>query len=210
MEIIKNWATKNGIEITQTQYSQLNAFKQLVLKKNKVMNLTAITDEVGFAVKHIIDSLTLLPHIPNQPLTLADIGTGAGFPGVVLGIMRPNITLTLIDSLNKRIKFLAEATAAINIHAECIHTRAEELKNRQFDICTARAVAPMDKLAKYTLPLVKHGGRLLAMKGQNITEELAKAEKAIKKHGAVVNDINIVNLTDQLQHSIVIIEKSLV
>ncbi|MCL1862886.1 MAG: 16S rRNA (guanine(527)-N(7))-methyltransferase RsmG, partial [Defluviitaleaceae bacterium] len=170
--------------ISDEQYAMLEAYKARVLEVNQYMNLTRITEETDFAVKHIIDSLTLLPFI-GHGASLIDIGTGAGFPGMVLGIMRDDLKVTLLDSLRKRVNFLRQTADMLGLpDIECVHARAEDFaKTKTFDICTARAVASLDKLAAYALPLVKKGGLFLAMKGNDIADELEKAKPAIKKYG---------------------------
>ncbi|MCL1883398.1 MAG: 16S rRNA (guanine(527)-N(7))-methyltransferase RsmG [Defluviitaleaceae bacterium] len=207
---IINWAKENAINITESQLSALESFQDRVLAVNKHMNLTAITTCEDFAVKHIIDSLTLLPYIPENA-NLIDIGTGAGFPGLVLRIMREDINLTLLDSLRKRVIFLRETSDMLNFpEVECIHARAEEFAKKHpevFDICTARAVAKLDKLAKYTLPLIKKGGSFLAMKGPDTTAELAEAKSAIQKYGGSVEKIAITKIAEELNHSVIIIRK---
>ena len=207
-DIIQDWAAANHITISNEQFEQLAAFQQMVLDTNAKMNLTRITDDTEFAIKHIIDSMTLLPYIPQQS-TVLDIGTGVGFPGVVLGIMRPDIQLSLLDSLKKRVQFLESSLDKLGIHAECIPVRAEEWARTgaQYEICTARAVAKMDKLVKYTLPLIRTGGSLLAMKGPDVTEELDLAKKSLTKLGGVIKNIDLIRLTDEITHSIIIIEK---
>ncbi|MCL1844319.1 MAG: 16S rRNA (guanine(527)-N(7))-methyltransferase RsmG, partial [Defluviitaleaceae bacterium] len=175
-----NWANSRGIEITPAQLDALAAYQQRVLDVNKYINLTAITDPADFAVKHFIDSLTLLPHLPHLPhkTNLIDIGTGAGFPGMVLRIMRDDLHITLLDSTRKRVNFLRETSEQLGLPTESVHARAEDFAREHgaiFDICTARAVAGMDRLAGWALPLVRSGGAFLAMKGPDVAEELEKA-----------------------------------
>jgi len=187
LSVVLEWAVENGVEISTAQEEQLLTHKNMVLETNKNINLTAITDAKDFDIKHIIDSLTLLPFI-EEDVTLADIGTGAGFPGIALAIMRPDISVTLIDSLQKRVRFLEDVVQALGLHnVECKHARAEELKNTAFDITTARAVASLDKLAKWILPITC--GKFLAMKGSDVTDEIDKAKPAIKKYGGQLDDI---------------------
>ena len=208
-DIIQNWANKNNIEITQPQFEKLAAFQKRVLNVNEKMNLTAIKDDEGFAVKHIIDSLTLLPYIPENA-TVLDIGTGAGFPGIVLAIMRPDIRLSLLDSLKKRIQFLKDSLDMLGLNSvECLPHRAEEFARTgaKYDICTARAVARMDKLVKYALPLVRPGGILLAMKGADIVEEIEIAQKALAKHGGNIRNIDLVKISDDISRNIVAVNK---
>jgi 16S rRNA (guanine527-N7)-methyltransferase len=209
-ETVSSWATANACEISEAQLGALAAFQARVLDVNKFMNLTAITDDENFAVKHIIDSLTILPYIGANS-RLIDIGTGAGFPGLVLRIMRENLRLTLLDSLRKRIIFLRETSDMLGFtNVECVHARAEEFsrKNREaFDICTARAVASLEKLAAYALPLVKKNGAFLAMKGPNIADEIQNAKPALKKFSGEIEKIDTVEIANGLSHSIILIRK---
>jgi 16S rRNA (guanine527-N7)-methyltransferase len=210
-DIILNWARENALEITPAQLDKLAAFQARVLDINQHMNLTAITDPADFAIKHIIDSLTLLPYIPENA-RLVDIGSGAGFPGMVLKIMRENLQLTLLDSLRKRVNFLHETAETLGFPSiECIHARAEDHAKTHanfYDITTARAVASMDKLAAWALPLTKSGGSFLAMKGPQIQAELEKSKPAIQKYGGQIEKIALVELTPDLSHSIVVVRKN--
>ena len=204
-KIISVWTRENGIEISETQFDLLAKYQQRVLEVNKHMNLTRITDEKDFAVKHIIDSLTLLPYIKANA-SLIDIGTGAGFPGLVLRIMRDDLKLTLLDSLRKRVNFLRETSDMLGLSVECVHARAED-HSQIYDICTARAVASLDKLAKFALPLLGKNGVFLAMKGTEISEEIENAKPVIKKFGGQIEKIDIVQLSEELKHSIIVIKK---
>lgn len=210
-EIVLSWARTNGLEVSDAQLEKFAAYQSRVLTVNRHMNLTAITDEKDFAVKHLIDSLTLLPYIKKGQKVI-DVGTGAGFPGLVLRIMREDLRLTLLDSLRKRVVFLRETADMLNFpEVECIHSRAEEWAKAHceaYDICTARAVASLDKLVGYALHLVKKGGVFLAMKWRDIAEEIEKANPALKKHGGVVEKVALVEIDNNLKHSIVIIRKS--
>jgi len=202
---------KYGIEITDEQLSLLEEHQKMVLETNKHMNLTAITDVEEFAVKHIIDSLTLLPYI-EQGAQLCDIGSGAGFPGLVLGIMRKDLRVTLVDSVGKRVRFLQSVVDKLGLtNVEVMHTRAEDLARGgiSFDICTARAVARMDKLVKYALPITAPEGVFLAMKGPNIEEELTAALPKITKLHGTVERVDKIELVKGLVHSIVVIRKTL-
>ena len=209
-DIIEKWANQNGIYISNHQYEELAAFQQKVLEVNKKMNLTRITNDEEFAVKHFIDSMTLLPYIPPGA-TVLDIGTGAGFPGIVLGILRPDIRLELLDSLKKRVVFLEESLEMLGLAetVKCIPERAEDWAKTgaQYDVCTARAVAKMDKLLKYSMPLVRPGGVFLAMKGADVADELDSAEAALWKFDARIKTVKVVRLTDDISHSIVVVEK---
>ena len=208
-EIVMNWATCRGVEVTPAQIDALEAYRLRVLDVNKYMNLTAITDPEDFAVKHFIDSLTLIPHIPHKA-NLIDIGTGAGFPGMVLRIMRDDLHITLLDATRKRLNFLRETAEMLDLPVEIVHARAEDHARTHggtYDICTARAVARLDKLATWALPLVKNNGTFLAMKGPDISDELENATPAIKKYGGRVKDVCITELPGGIKHSIVSITR---
>jgi len=207
--IVQNWAQASNITLTKNQYNQLAAYQALVLETNKSLNLTAITHPEDFAVKHFIDSLTLLPLLPTGAFSLLDIGTGAGFPGIVLKIARPDIELTLLDSLRKRIFFLQNTLTKLNLNGTTLHARAEDLPRlfpaTKYDLCTARAVAKLDKLCKYALPLLKPGGTFLAMKGPNSQQEATEAQPAITKYGGKIQHIQTTEIAPGLKHSVVII-----
>jgi len=208
-DIVLDWAKCNGITVAESRLDLLEAHQNFVLEVNKNMNLTAIIDETEFAVKHIIDSMTLLPYL-SQGASLADIGSGAGFPGIVIKIMRDDLNVTLIESRQKKADFLKKAVDKLKIKAEVFNSRAEDLPSMgiEFDICVARAVAPLDKLIKYALPLVRPGGLFLAMKGPEISGELEKAKPALLKKGGVIEKIDTVEITDGLKRSIVAIRKN--
>lgn len=177
------------ITLTENQYEQFQKYFELLAEWNEKMNLTAITDESGVALKHFADSLSLLNFVDiPQNSSLADVGTGAGFPGVVLKIARPDIKLTLIDSLNKRLVFLNEVCSQLGIDAELIHSRAEdgardERLRENFDFAVSRAVARMNVLSEYCLPYVKVGGAFCAMKGAQANEEFKESLNAINTLG---------------------------
>ena len=207
--IIAQWAEKNGIVITGEMFSKLTEFQNLVLKVNEKMNLTSITNDRDFAVKHFIDSMTLLPYIKNSA-SLLDIGTGAGFPGIVLKVLRNDIKLALMDSRKKRVDFLRMAVGELGLSdTDLIPERAEDWAKTgaRYDVCTARAVAEMEKLADYALPLVLPGGLFLAMKGPDVRAELEKAKPAIKKAGGTVERTYTAEISDGLMRTIVVIRK---
>ena len=185
----QNYIKDYKITLTENQYEQFQKYFELLAEWNEKMNLTAITDESGVALKHFADSLSLLNFVDiPQNSSLADVGTGAGFPGVVLKIARPDIKLTLIDSLNKRLVFLGEVCAQLGIEAELIHSRAEngardEKLRESFDFAVSRAVARMNVLSEYCLPYVKVGGAFCAMKGAQANEEFKESLNAINTLG---------------------------
>lgn len=187
--LLQNYIKDYKITLTENQYEQFQKYFELLAEWNEKMNLTAITDESGVALKHFADSLSLLNFVDiPQNSSLADVGTGAGFPGVVLKIARPDIKLTLIDSLNKRLVFLGEVCAQLGIEAELIHSRAEdgardEKLRENFDFVASRAVARMNVLSEYCLPYVKVGGAFCAMKGAQANEEFKESLNAINTLG---------------------------
>lgn len=187
--LLQNYIKDYKITLTENQYEQFQKYFELLAEWNEKMNLTAITDESGVALKHFADSLSLLNFVDiPQNSSLADVGTGAGFPGVVLKIARPDIKLTLIDSLNKRLVFLGEVCAQLGIEAELIHSRAEdgardEKLRESFDFAVSRAVARMNVLSEYCLPYVKVGGAFCAMKGAQANEEFKESLNAINTLG---------------------------
>jgi 16S rRNA (guanine527-N7)-methyltransferase len=164
-----------GIVITDLQLKQLNTYYELLVEYNKVMNLTGITEKEEVYLKHFYDSLTIVKAIDlNKVSTLCDMGTGAGFPGLVLKIVFPNLKVTLVDSLNKRINFLNEVIIKLGLdNIETIHDRMEEYgKNNRdkFDVVTARAVAQTNILLEYALPMVKINGYFIPLKGNMLNE----------------------------------------
>ena len=197
-----------GIEPTDKQLYQLSKFYELLIEWNQKINLTRITDKKEVYLKHFYDSLTISKELDlNKINTLCDVGTGAGFPGIVLKIFYPNLKITLIDSLLKRVKYLNEIIKELNLkEIKAIHTRAEDYKET-FDIVTAREVANIEKLLTYTMHLVKKDGKLIAMKG-NIDEEITEdVRKRIDKKYKLIK-INKFYLPKEESHrSLVIIGK---
>ncbi len=178
-----------NIALTEKQLSNLDTYYKMLIEYNSHTNLTRITDEKEVYLKHFYDSLTLVKAINLDNQTLLDIGTGAGFPGLVLKIVFPNLKVTLVDSLNKRIMFLNSVIEKLNLkEIEAIHARAEKyiLKKREsFDIVTSRAVANLSTLSELCIPFVKVGGYFIPMKA-DVKDELKTAEKAIKTLGGVI------------------------
>ena len=168
-------------------------YADLLVEKNKVMNLTAITEPTDIATLHFLDCAALLKLTDFQGKTVADVGTGAGFPGMPLRILEPSIRLTLLDSLNKRIDFLKEVCDDLGFgDVDCVHARAEEFAaqhRESFDIVTSRAVANLRMLSELCLPLVKVGGTFLSMKSVDSDAELEEAKKAIATLGGRVTEV---------------------
>ena len=179
--------------LSDKKIQQLDLFYELLVEKNKVMNLTAITEFDEVIVKHFADSLSICSVLPSDVENICDLGTGAGFPGIPMAIAYPDLKFTLIDSLNKRIKFLQEVVDALGLtNITLIHARAEEAgKNKiyreQFDLVVSRAVANISTLSEYCLPLVKVNGYFISYKSGDITEEINASGSAIKKLGGSMN-----------------------
>lgn len=186
------------IDISDEKKEKLYKFYEILVEKNKVMNLTSITEIKEFTYKHFIDSIALekiVKDLGSNNYNIADLGTGAGFPGIPLAIVYPNLNLTLIDSLNKRIKFIKETCEALDIkNVNAIHSRAEDIDRNKdyrekFDICVSRAVANLTSLSEYCLPLVKNGGSFISYKSKGYEVEIAEAKKAIKVLGGEIGNI---------------------
>lgn len=182
-------AEKYGISITPQQAGQFQIYLELLTEWNLKMNLTALKEPEEIAEKHFLDSILVLKYLEiPQGAKLIDVGTGAGFPGVPLKILRPDLNLTLMDGLNKRLIFLKELLHTLSLRAELVHLRAEEGGRKpeyreRFDVATARAVARLPVLCEYCLPFLKIGGTFAAMKGPDVKGELAGAEKAVRLLG---------------------------
>lgn len=190
-----------GIMLTAGQLAAFDTYYHLLVEWNEKMNLTAITDPQEVAVKHMIDSLSCLDsEFFPENCALIDVGTGAGFPGLPLKIMRPDIRLTLLDSLNKRINFLKEVTGQLGLrNVDFLHGRAEEVgkmkqHRERYHIASARAVARLNVLCELCIPLVTPGGCFIAQKGAQYQEELAEAARAIQILGAETAKVSPVKL----------------
>lgn len=185
-----------GIQLTEKQKQQFDKFYELLVEWNKVMNLTGITEYEEVNEKHFVDSVALVKAVSlNKKQNLIDVGTGAGFPGIPLKIVFPHLKVTLLDSLNKRIKFLDTVIEELGLeHIETIHGRAEDFAKQadyreQYDICVSRAVANLATLSEYCLPYVKIGGLFIPYKSGEIEEELSHSEKAIKILGGKLDQV---------------------
>ena len=191
---------------------QLEAYAALLLEKNRVMNLTAITDPREVSTLHLLDCAALLTMADLRGKRVIDVGTGAGFPGMVLRILEPDFDLTLLDSLGKRVDFLQEVCGALSLErVDCVHARAEEFAaghRQQYDIAASRAVANLNLLCELTLPLVKVGGQFLAMKSVSSDQEIDGARGAIGQLGGRIAAIRDYTVPEtQVLHRLVVIEK---
>ena len=192
---------KINIQIQNEQIEQLYNYMNLLIEWNEKINLTAITEPNEIILKHFVDSLTISKYI-NKNEKIADIGTGAGFPGIPLKILNPDNEIVLIDSLNKRINFLNEVIKSNNLNRiQAIHARAEEIGHNnnyrgQFDVVTSRAVAKLNVLLEYMLPLVKAGGKCICLKGPNTEQEIDEAKNALDILGGKIIKIEEITLPD--------------
>ncbi len=194
---------------------RLDKYRELLLEYNKVMNLTAITEKRDIEVKHFADSLSPLTlGIIKEGMSVADVGSGAGFPGMPIKIAMEGVSVTLIDALDKRVRFLNTVATELGLEKiSCVHKRAEEagqdeLMRESFDVAMSRAVAPLDILSEYCLPLVKVGGYFIALKGPTPENEVNAATEAIKILGGDVPVIKEMPLPDGIVHTVVIIKKT--
>jgi len=190
----------------------LERFAGAMLERNQVMNLTTITEPKDVAALHLLDSLALLQVAGLETETIVDVGTGAGFPGMPLAIAKPSLRLTLLDSLGKRVEFLRETCEALELkNTECIHARAEEFaaeRRESFDVAVSRAVAALPVLCELCLPLVKIGGRMLAMKSSHTEDEIRQAKSAIKLLGGQIEWVKDYTIpTTDIVHRIICVRK---
>lgn len=202
-----------NMEISEKQLNQFYNYMNILIEWNKVMNLTNITEPEGIIQKHFVDSLTVLKSIKEND-SIIDVGTGAGFPGIPIKIAFPETKITLLDSLNKRIKFLEEVINKLELkNIETIHGRAEEVAHNKkyrekYDIAIARAVAPLNVLSEYLLPFVKIGGYAICMKGVKGKEEAVEGKNAIKILGGEITNSREFNLPNtEMARTIIEIEK---
>ncbi len=214
-DILEKLLSDIGLFLSGEQMNQFNLFYELLIEKNKVMNLTAITEYDEVVLKHFIDSIIIYKNIRNDKIeSIMDVGTGAGFPGIPLKIIFPEIKITLLDSLNKRINFLNEVIEKLelqNIH--CVHGRAEDIGHmpeyrEQYDLVVSRAVANLSSLSEYCIPFVKVGGKFISYKSGNIDNELESAKPAIQTLNSSIDEVNKYILPkSDMQRSIIVINK---
>lgn len=204
-----------GIDLSDKQKSQFSLFKELIQEWNEKINLTAITEDKEMDIKHFLDSVSIFKAgkiIPGQKII--DIGTGGGFPGIPINIIKPMTEVTLFDSLKKRLKVLDDVIGKLELkNIRTVHGRAEEFSRKddfreRFDIATSRAVASLDTLCEYCLPFVKVGGYFIAMKGPAIEEELENSLRAIELLGGEVEDqIEVTLPSSDIVHTLLVIKK---
>lgn len=214
MEYLRSCAKEIGITISEEQLSQFEEYYKMLIEKNKVMNLTAITEKKEVIVKHFLDSIAPMSKLAFSKKHLLDLGTGAGFPGIPLKIMNPDCSITLLDSLNKRVLFLNEVIEALSLEKiEAIHGRAEEIARKkeyreQYDLVCSRAVANLSTLSEYCLPFVAMNGYFISYKSGNVEEELEKSKGAIYLCGGKCESVDHFMLPDSdISRSLVAIKK---
>lgn len=210
---MQEYSNEMGILLGEKQINQFYIYMNLLLEWNKKINLTAITKPEEIILKHFIDSMTIVNDIEKNA-SLIDVGTGAGFPGIPLKIIREDIEVTLLDSLNKRIVFLQEVIKQLSLmRIEAVHSRVEEFgKNKKyresFDYATSRAVANLSTLSEYLIPLVKLEGCCISMKGSEIEEEVQQSKKAILLLGGKIEKIKKFQLPkSDIDRNVIIIRK---
>lgn len=200
IEILKQLFDKYEIPYTDDALIKLNKYYNIVIEQNKTLNLTRIVDKKDFAIKNILDGVLPIKIIPKDA-SVVDVGTGAGLPGIPLKILRPDIKLTLLDSLQKRINFLKKVVEIFKFdNTICIHSRAEDLakQNREsYDVCVSRAVAKLNTLCEYCLPLVRCGGVMIAYKSLKAEEEMKEASNAIKVLGGKIEKLQNVIIKEE-------------
>lgn len=192
---------KINIDISDEQIKQFEKYYEFLVEKNKVMNLTAITEKEDVILKHFIDSIAVIPYLKEldffekDNLSIIDIGTGAGFPGIPLKIMLPNVKFTLLDSLNKRISFLNEVIDLLGLNnIVAVHGRAEDyafdnIYREKYDLCVSRAVANLSTLSEYCIPFIKKDGMFISYKAGDSEEEINNSKNAIKLLGGKINKV---------------------
>jgi 16S rRNA (guanine527-N7)-methyltransferase len=214
IECLIKGAESFGIKLTKPKIELFCLYHQKLIEWNSKMNLTAITDEREIVIKHFIDSLSVVNHLPDGTENLIDVGTGAGFPGIPIKIVKEDITVTLLDSLKKRVIFLDNLINEFHFTGiKAIHHRAEDLARdaqhrEHYDVGIARAVAPLPVLCEYILPFVRVGGLFMAMKGKNIQDELDASTKAVSVLGGnIISNKNFLLPFEEIERNIVFIEK---
>lgn len=219
MNRLKEICSKINIDVSEVQLQQFNKYYEMLIEKNKVMNLTAITEKEDVIIKHFVDSIAVIPYLKDKNIlkddsSIIDIGTGAGFPGLPLKIMLPDIKFTLLDSLNKRVGFLNEVISELGLKdIEALHGRAEDYAKpsqlrEKYDLCVSRAVANLSTLSEYCLPYVKTGGKFISYKSEKLAEELLTANNAISILGGKINNqIEFILPDTEIYRTFMIIDK---
>ncbi len=211
MKNLKELFNKYNISLSEDQLLQFDKYFSMLIETNKVLNLTAITEENEVAIKHFLDSVLPSKHI-KESSSVVDVGSGAGFPALPLKIVRPDLKVCMVDSLNKRINFLNNVISSLSLkNASAIHSRAEDFAktNREkYDVAVARAVASLNTLVEYLLPLIKIGGCAIVYKSAKLSEEIENSKRAIKILGGQIEAVENHSIEEgNLERNILIIRK---
>lgn len=210
---LTSMAKSYGVKLSGEQADKFQRYMELLVEWNEKLNLTAITEPAEIVEKHFLDCLTVLGSCKlKEGAKVVDVGTGAGFPGLVLKIARPDIQLTLLDGANKRLNFLGEVCRELDVQAARVHKRAEEAgldkaMRESFDVATARAVAALNVLSEYCFPLVKMKGYFIAMKGPGARDELAASRHALYILGGDKVEVQTVTLPSAGERNLVVVQK---
>lgn len=208
-ELVKEYV---GVELNEKQLSQFATFADFLLETNKSINLTAIRDIEGVYMKHFLDSLTLFKAMPENTKYIADIGSGAGFPGLPLAIANPNVQVTMIESIGKKVNFIKQCLELLKLpNANVVNERAEKLSTdkrfkEEFDVVTARAVTALPELIQLCIPLVKKGGIMIAMKSEN-KDELEMAERVLEADNLKIEKIISINVPNLNPRQLIVIKR---
>ncbi|HZK26921.1 MAG TPA: 16S rRNA (guanine(527)-N(7))-methyltransferase RsmG [Thermoclostridium sp.] len=203
-----------GVNLTENQIANFERYHKMLIEWNEKINLTAITDERDVVIKHFIDSISIIQFIPKNALNIIDVGTGAGFPGIPLKVVKDQLNITLLDSLEKRVRFLNSIINEIGISGiRTIHARAEDLgKDKEhrecYDVGTARAVASLSVLCEYILPFVRIGGYFICMKGSDVENEISDSKTALSILGGEIEKVVNFSLPfEKSERNIILIKK---
>lgn len=213
LDLLREKAAEYGISLDEKALERFNIYAKLLVEWNEKINLTAITEPEEIVIKHFLDCLTVFSKVEiKEGAKIIDVGTGAGFPGLVMLIARPDLKMTLMDSLNKRLNVIKDILDKLELSADVVHSRAEDggqnkVYREKYDFSTARAVSNLRDLSEYCLPFVKVGGSFIAMKAAKAEEEIAAAQKAIKTLGGTVAEKHTFELEDAGERNIILIKK---
>lgn len=203
-----------GIKLSDEQIRSFEYYHRMLIEWNEKINLTAIVDEREVIIKHFIDSLSVLSFLPKDTSSIIDVGTGAGFPGIPIKIVQSNIHVTLLDSLEKRVRFLNSVINEIGLtNINAVHGRAEDFGQdnayrEHYDVGIARAVSSLPVLCEYVMPFVRVGGYFIAMKGNNVKEEISEGQKAVSILGGEIEDVKNFTLPfDDIERNVILIKK---
>lgn len=215
MEQLRKKCEVLGITLSDRQLEQFKKYYEMLVEKNKVMNLTSIIEKQEVIDKHFVDSIALIKAIDlTKSCSVLDLGTGAGFPGIPLKIVFPDLKITLLDSLNKRVKFLEEVMLVLELKNICaLHGRAEDFAKKEeyrekYDLCVSRAVANLATLSEYCLPYVKENGKFISYKSGTIKEEISISKKAVEELGGkIIKEIPFTLPATDMERTFVVIDK---